>query len=83
MDERKIPKQILIAILILILIFIIQLVIFINKIQLRKIILLGILIYIVSFSIKNKSLKKQEINNKLKINEKGFKSRIILTKEIP
>ena len=83
MDEEKIPQKLQNIIFTIILIFIIQIFFFIYKIQIAKFLLIGILIFMVSFSVKNKYLKKSSENNFLKKDYSWFKSKYKLTKEIP
>ena len=83
MDEGKIPKKTQNIILIVISILMIQMFFFVYKIQIAKFLLLGILIFMIFFSSKNRSLKKSSENNFLKKDYSWFKSNYKLSKEIP
>jgi hypothetical protein len=83
MDDEIMPKALRNKIIIVIALLFIQSLIFINYINSGIILVLGILFFLLIFSIRNKSLTMQSENQILKKDDSWFKTKYNLSKEIP
>jgi hypothetical protein len=82
MDEESIPKEIINKIIIIFGIILIQIVLFLYFIESGILLVFGISIFLLIFTINDKAQKKK-IENKILYKEEWFKSKYTLSKEIP
>lgn len=83
MDEGKIPKEAIKIIAVIFLLVAIQAILFMRLVETGIFIILGIFVYLISFSVADKIAEKKEIDDALTFNDEWYKTKVILSKEIP